>query len=73
MTQKDMVKRMDEIEIQLDALDREIDRAERIWDGLKDYCVDTPGFLPVWLTRPYDEQAALIDEYRALSRQYRQA
>jgi hypothetical protein len=42
MTQKDMMKRMDEIEIQLDALDGEIDRSERIWDSLKDYCVDAP-------------------------------
>jgi len=50
-----MVKRMDEIDVRLDTLEEEIDRAERIWSTIESYhAQNMSGFsgdlyYPVWL------------------------
>jgi len=69
VTQREIVKRLDEIDLRLDSLELEIDCAERVWSSLQSYVEDD--FEPRWLSATHAEQDQLIAEYRELSRRCR--
>jgi hypothetical protein len=69
MTQREIVRRLDDIHVRLDEVAIEINRAECIWELLP--TPENADFIPRWLSAPHSEHAAPITEYRQLSRQHR--